>query len=513
MSGPKSLTFQVFNQKLNEIFQYQAEIQCLLTELSKFRVVDQKRNIAFDCDDFIKSNKKKISTLLASIRSEYKGTLSERRKVEKIIAKLRTFITTQKKAKKEFLEKKDDYRSFLSYEKYCDTARESLNSYSKEVSEHLNESFKTDSSENVEKAISRINAVKPDFPITEFAFGFRNNAAAMKKNISNHIEEKEKEINTARLKLSNSLLENDRENAIHSSHLIDLSVFPGFKKSDKEIQLVISKINVFISEIEDAGVKQKCQQEFKKLMKSNVFRDVYFYKEFLEDLKEQKKIRKWKDDIKDLLLEINMADAVSELHNEKKELISSILKLIDKEILKAYEFEDIQTRTGLFLKNNQEKLEEAYIQKEKVRFVKQRLISCMEDMNYEVVDNMEVIDFENQSDFTLKIPDQSNFLNLRFGEEDNILYNFLIPENRQDLSIEKTNSKLTDMEQACDDFKKVMEKLEDFGIRLDMKKEIHVSENALMQAPQKLRDRIRHFQNTRKQHKSLDRKKLYIDRS
>ena len=104
---------------------------------------------------------------------------------------------------------------------------------------------------------------------------------------------------------------------------------------------------------------------------------------------------------------------------------------------------------------------------------------------------MQVIDFEKENDFILKIPNQNNYLNLLFDEnKTGFIYNFLIPENRKKLAIDEINQKINNMETACSDFKSVLKSLSSFGMKFNYDKEIPISENAMLQLPERIRKRL-----------------------
>ena len=129
-------------------------------------------------------------------------------------------------------------------------------------------------------------------------------------------------------------------------------------------------------------------------------------------------------------------------------------------------------------------------------------------MNYDVTDDMEVIDFEKDSDFLLFIPEQDNYLNLRFLKDGSFMYNFLIPESKEKLSIDQKQQKLHEMEKTCQQFKSILHKLADFGLKIDLDKEISVSEKALIQLPKKYQKRIKSV--TDKKIKKQEEKKMRL---
>ena len=101
------------------------------------------------------------------------------------------------------------------------------------------------------------------------------------------------------------------------------------------------------------------------------------------------------------------------------------------------------------------------------------------------MNDMEVIDFEKESDLIFNIPNQSNYLNLRFNPDGSFLYNFLIPEKRAALSIDQKKQKLGEMESTCTEFKTLLKELAAMGLKTDLNKDMPISEKVLIQIPKK----------------------------
>jgi hypothetical protein len=105
-----------------------------------------------------------------------------------------------------------------------------------------------------------------------------------------------------------------------------------------------------------------------------------------------------------------------------------------------------------------------------------------------VVDDLQVIDFEER---ILRIPDQDNYIKLRFLPDGTFIYNFLMPEAKTDLSIEQKQQKLREMEATCREFKHLLRDLAAMGLQLKVNIEKPVSENALITIAEKDRSRMK----------------------
>jgi len=144
-------------------------------------------------------------------------------------------------------------------------------------------------------------------------------------------------------------------------------------------------------------------------------------------------------------------------------------------------------------------------------YLKTQLVNGLQNMNYQVMDDMQVIDFEKQSDFLFKVPDQSNYINLRIDKNNNIAYNFLIEEDKKELSIEKKRKKVIEMESTCDEFQKVLKSLESMGLEINKTKSSDADINKLLQVPKKYREKIKAAAKERERTKERIAKKRYLD--
>lgn len=247
-----------------------------------------------------------------------------------------------------------------------------------------------------------------------------------------------------------------------------------------------------------------------KLIQSQSLKDEYYYIELFEEIKAAEKIHRWKAEIQKTIARLNQIKAHNKLKDEKAKILQSALNLMEKEKIKAYEYGDFKNKFKLFNEKNEKKILEEFVKKKERQFIKTQLIQSLENLNYEVMGDMELIDFEKEEDFLFKIPNQSNCLNLRFGPDGSILYNFVIPENRNKLSIDGKLQKLSEMETTCKEFKGLLEDLSLMGLKIDLDKEMPVSEKALIQAPKKyqsiIQERMEQFEE-----KQIEKKK-YLKR-
>lgn len=503
MSGPKSYSppprysIAVFNGKLNEIFQLQCRISSLTAELSKLSCTDPNRGIQFDCSGFLDANRDAIRQLTTTFTLEYEGTFGQEiydkfeRQVNEKIKRLNSFIEQLNEEKEKYLRRQDDYQSYIAYEEFYTHTIAAFLAFKNQVLQYLESYLKSDHPELYEKAKTQIEAVEVDAQLEKFEFGFREKQAVLKKKLKQAVEKCEEAINAIRLEISENVSDTVSGQDIPIFSQIDITKLPNFDKNKAEVQKQIEKINAFISQIEETHRREHYQEQLTKLIQSETFKDVYFYIELYEDIKEAEKTYRWKREIQQAIADINKMNIHQEVQPLKNEVIQLGISLIAKERLKLYEIEDFQARLMQLKENNQRLTEEEFIREKERQFLKAQLVKTLENMGYEVMTDMEIIDFEKESDFVLKIPNQPNYLNLRFNEDGSFLYTFLIPERREDLSIDQKRRKLSEMDATCQEFKSLLRQLAAIGLRIDLKEELPVSENVLVQVPQRHRSKIK----------------------
>jgi hypothetical protein len=133
-------------------------------------------------------------------------------------------------------------------------------------------------------------------------------------------------------------------------------------------------------------------------------------------------------------------------------------------------------------------------------------------MGYEVMDDLEVIDFEKSNDYLLKVKGQDNYMNLMFSEDGAMKYNFQIPENKKDLSFDEKKLKVQEMKMSCDDFNSVISDLRKMGMKLNLNSEQPISEASLMPFTKKTKERLKGQQSKSKdEQQQIKLKKKYLE--
>jgi len=491
MSSPKSFSVRVFDSDLSKIFQIQSSIQTMIEDLCKCRVCDKDRNIEFDCNDFIHSTKNNVAQLLSSFTINHKGEISEklhddyRRKLQQKLTQLESFLSTLQKEKTEFREKQEDYNAFLSYDSYFEHAAVNFQSFKSLVVQYISDHIQKEYPQLFTKTKTSVESVNIKIDKTGFNFGFRHIKSEKQSEIENEIQRCETGINDIRDQTSDKVISDNPKNNLAGKSVSDAAKLKRDDKTSQNINDRIETIKAYISEVYDPKRQKQYQDQLEKLIQSHTFKDEYFFIELFDDIKNAEKIHKGKTEIHQQIVKLNNMKIHEKFQSEKTELLQFAILLVEKNRPKTYELEDFLTRLKLFKEKNNMAIQEKLAKEKERQFIKTQLIHSLESLNYKVMNNMQVIDFEKESDFIFNIPNQSNYLNLRFNTDGSFVYNFLIPEKRAALSIDQKKQKLGEMESTCTEFKTLLKELAAMGLKTDLNKEMPISEKALIQVPKK----------------------------
>ncbi|MDZ7318844.1 MAG: hypothetical protein ONB11_06795 [candidate division KSB1 bacterium] len=515
MSGPKSYSpppmysVAVFDGKLNEIFQLQQQLQSALHELGQLHCSDKERSIDFDCAAFLQQHRQVSHDLLDTFKIVYNGQFGQdqynrfNQQIEDFIKQLRDFLEKIRSEKSSFARKLEDYQAYLNYEKFIDYARQGFEQFKANVCQYLEQYLRNEQPEILDEALAQLKEIHFQLQKARFEFGFREKQAAEKAKVENQAHQCEATVNQVRGELADRVLALAPEPTASDDQFASQAA-----TSDEKVKSYIEKIESFIASVTDPERQGQYRQRFTQLRQSHTFKDAYFYVELFEELKEQEKMIASKMQLQQVMAEINQLDIHPSQRTVKTQLVQNALALLDRSRIKSYEMEEWLHRARQFKEENERCIQQDFIREKERQFLKAQLIRCLQSLNYEVMDDMEVIDFEfeKKTDFLMKIPGQSNYINLRFQPDGSFLYNFLIPEAKDSLSMDQKQRKLLEMESTCREFKQVLQDLAQMGLRLDLRSEKPVSEQALIQVPAKYQSRIEVKKAEKKKEKVLQQK-------
>jgi hypothetical protein len=272
---------------------------------------------------------------------------------------------------------------------------------------------------------------------------------------------------------------------------------------------MIEKIKMLLRRCDDPTARQNHAESLRHLTESESLKDVYFFKELHDSILESEKNRKLKIEIKKLILEINEELIHMDAYNERESLVTLCVRHLNSSAISRSEFDDLLTKHELLKGQSKMLFEEEEIKQKEHLFLKSQTMLCLENLGYEVMDDLEVIDFEKENDFLLKIRNQDNYLNLKFKEDGSMRYIFQIPEKQDTLSVDQKKTKLHEMQVTCNEFKGVLRDLSKMGLKIELRKEKPIEVDSLVTVPASKQSKVKIKTATKGQTKQL--KKRYLN--
>lgn len=486
MSGPKSYfpppkySMQVFDGKLNQVFQLQGRLKMLYNEIEGLHVSDSKLSIQFDCKNELGKIRKQIDRVLNALVFDYRGTFGQdaynriNEEINLRISELLKAVNECELIKANFMQKKADYNSFRSYLIFYDNSNILFDEFKSQIIYYLKSNIEASSPDIFKEADKKISAVEITKAKAKFGFGFNSIIDSEKQSIVNHVIEKEDLVNSIRAEISVKVIDKFQG----AGGKIKL-VKSGYKISE-EIKIISEKIKSLIRNCDDAAMRKRYKLDFDKLTESESLKDIYFFKELHDSIFDTEKTRKAKVEINEILSELSTSSFHPSIQTVWQNLVKLCLSLLSNSSITKNEFDEIKIKLEQMRNQSNKYFEDDEIKNKEHIFLKSQLILCLENMGYEVMDDLEVIDFEKEEDFFLKIKGQENYLNLKFKEDGSMRYVFQIPENKEDLSTDQRNLKLDEMKVTCSDFQSVLKDLSMMGLKIEMKNEKPIELDSLV---------------------------------
>lgn len=510
MSGPKDYSppprysMQVFDGQLNEVFQLQSKLKVLVEALRRACVEDKNLNICFDCQNELESIESEISAALKRLEFNYRGSFGQDtynkilKEIQKRIRQLKVISDKCSDVLDDFHRKESDYKSYRVYHENYKQSQESFNNFKEAVGTYLKNNTPEDAGLIYTDAQSKLNLTNFDLAESPFEVGFNSKAEAFINDVVLEVLDKEKEVNAIRMEFNNQILEKYPHVKVKSKQ----------KKLSKEVEAVSSKILRIIASGIAPEIASKYRTELEDLQQSDSLKDVFYYQQLHDRILKAEKSNKNKEKIQELLISLNSFDWNENFENEKNILIEYCLQLLNKVDVDSREVTRAQEKgKELRTKNDLQKEEEDILEKERV-FLKSQIINSLENMGYEVMDDLEVIDFEKADDLLLQCKDKTNFLNLKFKEDGSVKYCFQIPENKESLSENEMKYKLSQMDETCGDFQKVLSDLAQMGLKMKLTNAKPTCEKWLLSITEKQKVKLK----TQKRKSSTNKEtKKYLD--
>jgi hypothetical protein len=493
---------QVFDGKLNQAFQLQSRLKMLRSELECLHVTDTELSIQFDCDQELAKLQKDIEGALRMLVFDYKGTFGQdvynrvNSEIDSKISIIQKQLNACEAIKAQFAARKTDYESYCSYLLFRDNSEISLEDFKSQIIYYLKSNLETRLPEVFEEAKEKIVGVEFQKRTPAFAFGFNAKFESQKQAVIDHVTQKESEINSIRAGISDKVLDK-------------LGTANVTKKQSQPIAgdtaAVIEKIKSLIRRTDNHVARKGYAASLQRLKESESMKDLYFFKELHDSILDTEKNRRLKIEVGGMLSSLNKARFHKTVDVEKQNLIKLCLTVLSLSSITNSEVESLHLKLNALDERSGQCFEEEGIRQREHLFLKSQVVLCLENLGYEVMDDLEVIDFEKESDFLLKIHDQDNYLNLKFKDDGSMRYVFQIPEDRNSLNADQSDVKLHEMKATCDEFKSVLQDLSKMGLQVDLKTEKPIEYESLVSVPLTKRDRLK--KESRKREKQQLRKK------
>ncbi len=512
MSGVKMIkyyTMSAFNGELNKFLMMQSRLEKMCAQMKQAAIHDEELNIHFDCSDSYKKLSSEIEKALVPLVFNYEGRFNERthdlieNKINERAQKLSEVLDKADAVLSDFKSKQKDYDSFIDYKLFVKNAQSSFENYKVDLNENLEKSFAKENSALLEEAKKKYGVIAYEQESKGFNWGFDKIADAEKNTIVNHVLAKEDQIKDIKREMLDKIIASDSE------HKITTNLKKSEDKPSDEVNKISQKIQLLINNCYDKTITSNYISLFNKLKHSESMNDLFFYQELHDRILENETTRKYKLFIKDIIASLNTAKTDSTLNQDKNFLLQKALRLINNSKVRENEINDLKKENELFFKKNRLAAEKAEIKKKEQLFVKSQIILNFENLGYEVMDDLRVIDFEKENDFYLKVPGQENLINIKFNDDGTFRYLFEIPEKKGDLSVDAQKMKLHEMSTTCGDFKTILDDLRKMGVAVDIKDEKPAELNSIITIPESVSTKLNTQINQTQRKQQI--KKLYLE--
>jgi len=511
MSGPKVVTYTMnaFKGRLKEFMRMQAKLTQMSFEMQQAEIRDETFNIHFDCKDSYKEISADIEKALTTMVFDYKGSFNQKthdvilKKINERSKQLSEVISKSEAILSEYHSKQKDYNSFIDYNLFVKNAQSSFAKFKEDVSENTESNFAKKNAMLVEEAKKKYGSILYEHENKTFSWGFDKILEEEKNIIIDHVIVKENQVREIRQELLDKVIASDTNQKITT---------PRLKKTTKpndDIIKISKKIELMINSCNEKEVSSKYSDQFNKLKQSESMNDLFFYQELHDRILENENSRRNKLIINDIIAVLNTARFDKTLNQDKKLLLQKAVNLIGNPKVSGKEVKDLQKELDLFYKKNRQALEELEIKKKEQLFVKSQIIMNFENLGYEVMDDLNVIDFEKVDDFYLKAPGQENLLNIKFKEDGSFRYVFQIPEKKEELSVEKQKMRLHEMKTTCDDFSAILVDLKQMGVDIQVKSDKPIELSSMITIPETVSSKLKTKKTQTQRKQQL--KKLYLD--
>lgn len=516
MSGPKSFSpppnysMEVFDGKLNILFKYQRDLKTLVNEIQNMVISDTTLNIYFDCAKEFNKVSNEVAICDKTINFSYKGKFGQEiynkidNEIKLMIQKLENIINVCGGIKSDFEMKKNDYQTYLSYITFHQNSKSSFDIFRSEVIRSLKANVESDFPELVNEAERKISLVNFDIHKSSFGLKFSSTYDSEKQLIINHVIELERRINKIRGEVNDKVI-----NVLRGSGQGNYLASQQRPPDSMELKSLTAKIVELINSLENKPDREKYLMELKKLQENEGTKEIFFFKELHDSILQAEETQIYKKLIKMILIELG-TNRFHELTMETRQFLCNLCqKKLNDLSVKQSEMEYIRLEYENLISKSEKYFEDDELKQREHLFLKSQIILRLQNLGYEVVEDLEVIDFEREIEYLLKIPGQSNYLNLIFKNDGSFRYRFEVQENREKLSVDQIEAKLEEMKVTCSEFKQVLEELGFMGLKIQLNIEKPVNSDSLISISEN--EKVKINRNSAIKGEGMNRKTKYLE--
>lgn len=498
MSGPKDylikprFSTRLFEGKLQRVFALQSRLSALYNELDNFKISDDKLDIHFDCHSELSNLQEKIMELTDTFVLDYDSLVGEdiynllNARVDERFSDLTNLVNRLETIRTDLLNKKSDFDEYISYLDFVANSTEVFEQFKLDVVASLQSQLEYNANSILENAKQNIAQVTLRLIRAPFEFGFSSYADLERRKIIDNIAFKENDINLIRSDISDTVIDTFRD----KSNKLNMSK-KGASWISNQGKEFLKQIDHLIEQCDDISVRKLYKDKLARLLESEALSNVYFIRELYNNIFESEKRRSSGRIVGRILAQSHTLNCHKELIAEKALFENQCADYLSRANVSDEEIGLITEKFNELVDKNKELTLEDEIRAKEHCFLKSQIVKSLEKLGYETFDDLEVIDFENENDFLLKIKDQVNYLNLKFKEDGSMRYVFQIPEESDSLSIDQQDLKLHEMKMTCEDFKNVLEELSKLGLEIELRSEMPVKAESLISVTKRHRDKIK----------------------
>lgn len=492
MSGPKSYSVEVFDKNLKTLFLLQNDIVNLWQYLSSIKISDSARKIEINCSDFLKKHLIQFQNLNNPFIENLEGEINQEQ-FDKFYNRVHAFIEKQQKFKQVLDEKKlwfkaleDDYKYYLETEELVEKYHEDFIVLKNQMLDYI-DSLNLDDAIKKEK-ISEIRTMIFSFKHPPFTAEIAKKLESFRTELIDSFEEARKKLGT--ISTPGSQMHSNNK-AAENVKLISPKNIKNDKQSQGEIEATIHKIEVLLNGLVDEKHKKTFADRLLNLRRDIKTNNKYFLVELHEEIIMHRKQQAFKGDLLRLNRELSAMTFVSSISSEIQKFKTRIVEALESDVIKQQDLANIRAQFESLVEKNKVLTCQKQIAARERKYIKSRLVAALHDLNYDVVSDSKVIDLDAPDALLFQDSGRQNFINLRFDNSGQLLYNYLIPEDRNELSYDEQAIKMAGLEETCNEFKKMLADLKKQGLHIELKNEIPITEKALIRLPEKYRKLIK----------------------